>query len=491
MIRLKLILVLVFLGVLLEAQTPVKFRKVIGNSGYDYGYSASQASDKGYIIGGSTSSFGSGNTDMLFIKTDSLGIPFKNKTFGGINIDVAKCIRQTNDKGYILLGYTNSYGNGGYDFYLVKMDSLYNKEWEKTYGGSDWDFGNCIEQTADGGYILCGSTYSFGSGNEDYYLVKINSSGDTEWTKTYGGVNEDVAKSVIQTTDGGYVLTGYTKSFGDTLGDFYTVKTNALGDTIWTNKFGGMQADFGNDIVKSISGGYIITGETSSMGSASSNGIVVRISDFGITVNYYAFCPVGSTGTNGFNSITEDNYGRVALVGRNRASANFDDVWFFVLNSDWTFYNASTFGTIKNETGFSVEKTADKCWIICGQTTGFNNGLDDIYLIKTDTMGLSGFTGSENNISVVGVQESIVSAENGFMLFPNPANNNFNVNVFNSWGRQKNEIVITDIFGKEIQRIHSVSTTTSIDVSSLENGIYFVSIKNENKISTQKLLIHH
>jgi len=483
--------IVLFLHLFVGAQTTVKFRKVFGNSGYDYGYSAIQAKDHGYAICGSTSSLGSGNTDVLFLKTDSMGMPFKNKTFGGINIDIGQCIRQTSDKGYIIFGYTNSFGAGGYDLYLIKMDSLYNKEWEKTYGGSDWDFGNCAEQTTDGGYILCGSTYSFGKGEQDYFLVKTDVNGDTLWTKTYGGTNEDIAKSVIQTSDGGFILTGYTKSMGDTLGDFYTVKTNSTGDTLWTNKFGGTQADFGNDIIKSISGGYIVTGETSSLGTASSNGIVVRIDDLGATANVYAFCPVGATGLNGFNSITEDNLGRVALVGRNSGFGNMNDAWFFVLNSDWTFYNASTFGTLKNEIGYSVETTSDKCWIICGTTTGFNNGLEDIYLIKTDTLGLAGFTGSETTVSIVGVQETVVKGNNGFIVYPNPANNSLNIDLYDNWGKQDNTILITDILGKEIKNIRSGSSIPSIDISDLEDGIYFISLKNESSFASQKVLIHH
>ncbi|MGZ4118060.1 MAG: hypothetical protein ACXVPY_11285, partial [Bacteroidia bacterium] len=118
-----LFMALFFLNASIDAQTTTKFRKVIGNSGYDQGFSAVQTLDKGYIVAGSTSSFGAGSTDVYVVKTDSMGHPIGQQTFGGINIDIGKCIRQTADKGYIITGYTNSFGAGGYDVYLIKLDS--------------------------------------------------------------------------------------------------------------------------------------------------------------------------------------------------------------------------------------------------------------------------------------------------------------------------------------------------------------------------------
>ncbi len=180
MIKLKYICALLLcLPFAAQAQTPVKFRKVIGNTGYDDGYSVQQTHDKGYIIGGATSSFGSGSTDMYAVKTDSMGIPRMHQPLGGINIERGYSIKETTDHGYIFLGYTNSYGAGGYDFYLVKMDSALIPQWTKTYGGTDWDFGYSVKQTADGGYILCGSTFSYGKGDQDYYLVRTDAGGDT------------------------------------------------------------------------------------------------------------------------------------------------------------------------------------------------------------------------------------------------------------------------------------------------------------------------
>jgi hypothetical protein len=482
-----LLFLLCFLSFEGLAQTPIKFRKVIGNNGYDYAYSVTQTMDKGYVIGGATSSFGSGNSDLYAVKTDSMGIPRLQRTFGGINIDRGMSVKQTPDKGYAIFGYTNSFGAGGYDMYLVKIDSLFNLQWEKTYGGDDWDFGNSLELTSDGGYLLCGSTYSFGNGDQDYYLVKTDSNGDTTWTRTYGGANEDIARSAIETNDGGYILTGTSKSLGDNNGDIYTVKTYVNGDTAWTHKFGGSLADHGNDLIETLSGSYIIAGETSSFGSAPSNGIVLRLSLSGAHMNDYA---IGTTGLNGFNSITEDRNQRIAMCGNTTGFGSTNgDMWFFILNSDWTFYNSSTYGTIKNDFGFSVDTTADRCWIMCGQTNGYNNGLEDMYLIKTDTNGLSGFTGSESNF-IISVEEQSTLNSYEFSLSPNPASNEVNISFADKDGTS--ELVVTDVLGRELSVTRTdTSAPMILNATEFAEGIYFITLRNDKTLSTQRLIIHH
>ena len=472
------------------AQT-IKFRRVIGNSGYDYGNSAMQTADKGYIIGGTTSSFGAGSTDMYVIKTDSLGTPYKQATFGGINVEAGNCIRQTADKGYIIAGYTNSFGAGGYDVYLVKMDSNLNEQWSKTYGGSDWDFGKCVAQTTDGGYIICGGTYSYGQGDEDYYLIKTNSTGDTLWTKTFGGTHEDIANSVIQTSDGGYILTGTTKSMGDTLGDFYTIKTDSSGNTQWTNKFGGPLLDYANDILESRYGGYIVGGESQSYGTAgSSDGIIVKIDPTGsfASLVYQTYLP----GFDNIESVAEDTSGRVAMTGRtvtNGDSYGNGDVFFSMINKSWGFINATTFGYNGYDIGYSIEATKDHGFIICGYTNSFNNNLADIYLIKTDTIGYS--TSSDINF-VTGIETNYILNNAELKVYPNPANNNIYINFKNNTINPLYNISVTDILGKELKHLVIESKTLiTINTSDLADGLYFINVTDKDFSTTQKLIVHH
>ena len=147
------------------------------------------------------------------------------RTYGGSNHDYARSVQQTPDGGYIVAGYTASFGAGGSDFYLVKINSQGDTLWTRTYGGSNGEEARSVQQTADGGYIVAGYTWSFGAGEYDFYLVRTNSQGSPLWTRTYGGSSYDYATSVQQTADGGYIVAGWTESFGAGNMDFYLVKT--------------------------------------------------------------------------------------------------------------------------------------------------------------------------------------------------------------------------------------------------------------------------
>ena len=157
------------------------------------------------------------------IKTDSNGNMVWSKTFGGSDDDWAWAVQQTSDGGYIIAGYTESYGSGGSDVWLIKTDSNGNMVWSKTFGGSDIDYAESVQQTSDGGYIIAGVTaWSYGSG--DVWLIKTDSNGNIEWSKTFGGSDYDEAYSVQQTSDGGYIIAGDTCSYGSCKSDVWLIK---------------------------------------------------------------------------------------------------------------------------------------------------------------------------------------------------------------------------------------------------------------------------
>ena len=238
-----LLYILLLLAIATNAQPPAKFYSTYGGNGYDVGYDVKQTLDGGYIITGSTSSFGQGNTDMYLLKLDSMGVKKFETSFGGVSNEIGKSVVQLIDSSYVIAGYTSSTGVGGYDVFLVKTDKTGAVLWQKTIGGADWDFAYSMEATADGGFIIAGTTYSYGRGNADGYVVKTDANGNVVWQKTYGGVNDDEFKSVIQTADGNYALTGYTKSYNDIdSGDVWIFKLDLNGDSTWCKFYGGSKA---------------------------------------------------------------------------------------------------------------------------------------------------------------------------------------------------------------------------------------------------------
>jgi hypothetical protein len=211
--------------------------------------------------------------DVWLIKTDEYGDTLWTKTFGGNGNDQSYTVQQTGDAGYIIIGETTSFGAGDYDIWLIKTNASGDTLWTKTFGGPGMDSGRSARQTIDEGYIVTGSfdiTIAT-EHNRDLYLIKTNGSGDILWTKIYGGSGGEHGLRVEQTSDEGYIISGYTNSLG--LGDYdiWLIKTDASGDTLWTRTFGGYRDDFSLSLQRTADGGYIIAGDTYPIGAESSD----------------------------------------------------------------------------------------------------------------------------------------------------------------------------------------------------------------------------
>ncbi len=231
-----------------------------------------QTLDGGYILAGNTRSYGAGESDVWLVKTDSRGYEHWNRTFGGTDRDSASSVTQSEDGGYILAGKTHSYGAGRSDVWLVKIDSKGYEQWNQTFGGTGGDWAESIQQTSDGGFIIAGTTTSYGAGYFDFWLIKTDSKGKEQWNQTFEGSGDDWAHSVIQTSDGGYVIVGKTGALDDNvkydqnddLDDMWLVKTDSKGNMEWYNSFGSTGFDWANCIQQTSDGGYIIAGKTDS-----------------------------------------------------------------------------------------------------------------------------------------------------------------------------------------------------------------------------------
>ena len=216
-----------------------------------------QTDDGGYIVTGGVKE--SNDYDVYLIKTDADGNEQWSQTYGGTEGDEGVCVQQTSDGGYIISASTKSFGNGLGDVYLIKTDADGNEQWSQTYGGTENDGGWGVQQTSDGGYIISASTNSFGNGGYDYWLIKTDLNGDSIWTQTYGGTSSEYAGVIQQTSDGGYVVVG-----GGDMDDegAWLIKTDINGDSVWTQTC--TAGSWVRCVQQTSDAGYVLGGTTSS-----------------------------------------------------------------------------------------------------------------------------------------------------------------------------------------------------------------------------------
>jgi hypothetical protein len=231
-----------------------------GTSMLDECHAMQETSDGGFILAGLTRGFGAGNNDMFLVKTNSSGIPEWSRAYGHTGNDYAYAVKQTSDGGYIVSGKGTT-GLGGTDLMLLRTDATGNITWSKSFGTAQNEDGYSVQQTADGGFIVTGSTGPSSAVN--LLLVKTDSSGTLQWAKTYASLVHNYGRCVRITSDGGYVIAGYTDNTGITSADGYLVKTDNNGNLIWSRTYGiGSWEELLYCVVETADGGYILSGYT-------------------------------------------------------------------------------------------------------------------------------------------------------------------------------------------------------------------------------------
>ncbi|RJP81844.1 MAG: T9SS C-terminal target domain-containing protein [Candidatus Zixiibacteriota bacterium] len=252
------------LDVFLLKTTPLgvqEWTKTYGGDEWDEGFSVQEV-DSGFMIAGRTDSYGAGGPDMWLIRTDAEGDCTWSTQFGGAGGEVCYSAQPTADGGYIMTGWVSVAGS--HDVWLVKTDAHGAMEWDTTFGGPGYEDGFCVKQTQDGGYIVAALTYSFGADSGDAWLIKVNSVGTWEWENRYGDTAYDCGSYVIQTSDGGYLFAVVTTSNSSGGKDIRLYKTNAYGDILWTETYGGPYDEGGGRLVQTLDGGYAVLANTKS-----------------------------------------------------------------------------------------------------------------------------------------------------------------------------------------------------------------------------------
>lgn len=491
------------------------FQKTYGGTYlFNEAYSAQETNDSGFIITGYTNSFGSGLEDVYLIKTTYDGSLQWTKTFGDSSGEKGYSIQQTNDGGYIISGeiWNTSYS----DIYLIKTDSDGSLQWSKNYGGSSWEEGRSVKQTIDGGFIIAGRTNSFGAGNADVYLVKTSSDGTLQWTKTFGGTDGDYAYSVRQTNDGGFIIAGVTFDFGTGV---YLLKTTSDGTLQWSKVYGGTGGGVGYSVQQTNDGGFILTGSTGN-GAGYSDIYLVKTASDG-TLQWEK--TYGGWGYDYGLSVRQTIDGGFIVGGyTNSFSTNgFDDFYLAKTTSDGTLQWSKSYGETNSENGFSAQETKDGGFAITG-IINFGIGHNNFYLVKTDSNGNSGCnesipntivathtttitnpatqvssggivgnpstqTGSGGTVTTLcytGIDE-YSNDDNYINIFPNPSGGLITIQLQSNISR----IEITNILGEKIYSATPLfSHLTTIDISNNSKGIYFIKVISGENMYANKII---
>ena len=378
---------------IVQANMPFTMIKNYGGTQNERGYSVKQTSDGGYVIVGSSTSYGAGVSDLWILKVDGLGEFSWSKTYGGQGNDIGRDITQTSDGGYIITGYTKSFSSGGdMDLWLIKTDAngescLYSdggtcsensSKWIKSFGTSGNDYGNSVQETSEGDFIVAGKSGRIPS----VFVIKTNSSGEKIWENLYGTGPGDRAQYIIERQDLGFLIVG--KENANNVDDnLCLINIDTDGAEVWHSLYGGGGADGGNHISEVSGGGYIIAGATKSYGNGNWDDLwLVKTSTGGSMEWQKTF---GGSYTETGNYAHEKDAGGFMVTGSTESiGQGLYDIW--VVSTDYTGNEiySQTFGGSMDDKAIRGARGNSGELLIIGYTKSFGNGGDDVLLIKID-----------------------------------------------------------------------------------------------------------
>nr|MBA3705714.1 T9SS type A sorting domain-containing protein [Bacteroidota bacterium] len=450
-----------------------------GGNGIDIGYAVKQTLDRQYIVAGSTSSHGAGNTDFFLLKVDSMGQFMWEKNFGGFNNDVARSVIQLADSGYVITGFTNSFGNGGYDFLTIRTDKMGNTIWQVPFGGQDWDFAYDVVQCSDGGIVVCGSTTSFGSGKMDGCVIKYDMNGNFLWQKFFGGTEDDDLRAIIITNDNNLAVVG-RNSYYDVNGDCFFAKLTNTGDTIFTRFYGGINKDYANDLVqKGLDSSYIIGGAQTFSTNTKTQSMM------------YCLHKNGDAWWNN-NFYWDNNDGAWVCLASSYLKPNYtgyvrnDQVTNFKQQGTIFYAQPTGFPEIANSAGgpddetiYGIDGTRDGGFVRVGTTKSFGSINGDIYFVKQDTLII-------NYADAVRIGENLKSDD--FVFLIKKHSKIFEAENLNS--RLFDMVTVYDLTGKIIKQTKCQFEIEVLNLSEFSNSIYLISFSKENKLVYKTKIIN-
>lgn len=464
----------------------ITFERILGTSESESAASVKETHD-GYIMTGFYKPDDEDYSYLLVKKTDLYGKTVWFKTFGtDRDPDGGSDVIVANDGNYVVLGNTESYGAGRIDFYLLKLDPNGNLIWSKTYGGQYDESASEVLQTSDGGFIMCGNTKLSASGSRDAYIVRVDAQGNQLWAKNYGGAGGETASGIIETSDGGYIFSGSTTSNGTDDFQLWIVKIDANGNEVWSKTHGGAEWEEAASISPTSDGGYILSGYTLSKGAGAKDAYLIKVNATGDVIWDKAF---GDIHADEFRDAKETPDGGFIAVGYSitffSQQNQYRDLFIVKTNSSGDLVWSKLIGSDKNEGASSVRITTDGGFVISGFTDSYSKS-NNIYLLKFNAAGeiTSIYEYDEEKLL-----QSFILNQN----YPNPFNGQTTITfVIN----KPNDIslILYDLLGREIKILkqgwyNPGEYSATIDSEYLSSGIYFYSLRAGSNIQTRKMTL--
>lgn len=371
--------------------------RAYGGSESDFFESLQQTMDGGFVFAGITRSFGAGYNDAWVVKLDGKGRVSWAKRYGGTDSsdsDIARSIRQTEEGGYIVVGETRSFGAGSIDAWVLKLDGSGNIVWENTYGGNRGDQADCVRETVDGGFIVAGSTQSFGTSKE-IWVFNLNSNGAIQWQKTYGGLSGEEDALVELTNDGGYIVSSRTWSLGAGYVDIWFLRLDGNGNVLWDRTFGGDRWDEVNSIRQTLDNGFIIAGATDSFGPGPGerNAWLIKLDQKGIISWQKTYGGHKSYESSYLSSLDLTTDGNFIVAGYTEAfGADWSDIWILKISPNGNILWEKRFGLVDDgDRSQFVQQTRDGGFMLASRDNIFADDIFgdnlDIYLYNIDKKG--------------------------------------------------------------------------------------------------------
>ncbi|MFT4525102.1 MAG: hypothetical protein ACI9FU_001909 [Granulosicoccus sp.] len=462
-----------------SALSQVQFNIAFELPSYEYVHGVVQDINGDYIVSGTSGSLqDQTNAQAFLFRVDSLGGWKWMKYYGTDQVDNGQNLALMDNGDLGICGYSDGNRPNDYDIFLIRTNNNGDELWMKFYGGDSWDIANQVKKTSDDGFIVAGKTFSFGNGGSDAYLIRTDSDGDTLWTRTFGGPDDDEFHSVVPTMDGGFVAIGYTETNTYGMKDAYLVKVDQNGNHLWDKHFGGFRDDIGHSIDETAIGDLIWTGEDHSDPGSNGNSdmAVYRLTADGDSIHSSVQTNYGG---GMFDEIpyvihpTTDN-GYITAGFTQGFWVDMNDFMLMRTNDNCQFSWAKIYSCIAftEEVVGDMIVAADGGFLVANSTT-HGNGPSNIQLVKTDS--------NADGISVdcvTGV-EDIESGNMVFSYYPNPTQDFLNITLQSTENKgEQGMIRVIDSAGRQVLSDRSLkqNQVNSIDLDGLKSGLYYLHI---------------